>query len=339
LTYQLFNTIYVSITFTCKIQVFNRYQLWDFMMTRFAGVVRTINARLIFKLSILAIFLLAGCGGSGNIPVASVLSSGRITLSWNDVSGAASYEIYMSTSPGVTTLNSYKISDVTSPITITDLEPGTTYYFMIAVFSDSGESRKSKEVSFTVSDTEGFIDFGDLIGPSEPENKSPPTVKSPVSSSAEAQRAMKKAAPGARAAARDKALGPAVKTGQTASKQSTKSATKKPTMTDSQKTPTATQKKAPVAKKKSSQTVVSSKADTRDVTLAWDDVPGATSYNIYWRDKSGVTRQNGTKIGNVKNPHKLKGLTKGKRYYFVVTAVNQSGESSESAEFSFTVGE
>ena len=68
-------------------------------------------------------------------------------------------------------------------------------------------------------------------------------------------------------------------------------------------------------------------------------MPGATSYNIYWRDEPGVTRQNGTKIENVTNPYQLKGLTIGKKYYFVVTAVNPSGESSESAEFSFMVGE
>jgi len=95
----------------------------------------------------------------------------------------------------------------------------------------------------------------------------------------------------------------------------------------------------PPATKKPSQTVAGSAADTRDVTLAWDDVPGATSYNIYWSDKPGVSRRTGTKISSVRNSHKLKGLIKGKKYYFVVTAVNQSGESRESEEFSFTVGE
>jgi lysophospholipase L1-like esterase len=509
--------------------------MWDYMMTRFAKAGRTINARLMFKLSILVIFLLAGCGGYGDIPIASVLSSGRITLSWNDIPGAASYDIYMSTSPGVTTLNSYKISDVTAPITITDLEPGTTYYFMVAVFNDSGESRKSKEVSFTVADTEGFIDFGDLIGPSEPENKSLQSAKSSVSSSAAEQSAVKKTAPPGRPDARDKAgseviicfgdsltsgigaapgqdypsqlaamigkpvvnkgipgdttasalrrlnrdvlsakpdivlitlggndlkngvakniafghlkyiveaiqdsgakviigglkfpgldrgfgqgyvdlakqtgatlipdifdgivdnsnlmsdpihpnnagyriiaqrfynaLRPVGKTDQAVSKKSTKAATKKSaraatkepaptaeaaplatkktsqtvakksTPAAAKRTPATTQKTASVGVQKSSSAVQSSVPGTREVTLAWDDVPAATSYNIYWSDKPGVTRQNGTKIGNAKNPYKLKGLIKGKKYYFVVTAVNQSGESSESEEFSFTVGE
>jgi hypothetical protein len=90
---------------------------------------------------------------------------------------------------------------------------------------------------------------------------------------------------------------------------------------------------------KTTHTVKAPTPETRDVTLAWGDVPNATSYNIYWSEKAGVTRKNGTKISNVKNPHKIKGLKKGMKYYFVVTAVNASGESKESEEFSFTVGQ
>ncbi len=62
----------------------------------------------IFKVAV-SIFLsgwiflpLTGCGGgNGNIPAASILSSGRITLSWNEIPGAAAYNIYISTSPGI----------------------------------------------------------------------------------------------------------------------------------------------------------------------------------------------------------------------------------------------
>jgi fibronectin type 3 domain-containing protein len=80
-------------------------------------------------------------------------------------------------------------------------------------------------------------------------------------------------------------------------------------------------------------------SETQSVTLKWDDVPGATSYNIYWSHKPGVTRKNGTKISNAQNPHKIAELKKGKKYYFVVTAVNASGESKVSEEFSITVGQ
>jgi fibronectin type 3 domain-containing protein len=73
------------------------------------------------------------------------------------------------------------------------------------------------------------------------------------------------------------------------------------------------------------------------VTLAWESVPGATSYNLYWRNQAGVTKQNGKKISNVKNPYKITGWKTGMTYYFVITAVNKDGESQESAEMSYTV--
>ena len=82
-----------------------------------------------------------------------------------------------------------------------------------------------------------------------------------------------------------------------------------------------------------------STVETQDITLGWKDVPNAASYNIYWSDKPGVTKKNGNKISNVKNPHKIEGLKKGSKYYFVVTAVNASGESKESEEISFLVGQ
>jgi len=75
----------------------------------------------------------------------------------------------------------------------------------------------------------------------------------------------------------------------------------------------------------------------KQVTLAWESVPGATSYNIYWRNQAGVTKQNGKKISNVKNPHKITDWKPGMTYYFVITAVNKDGESQESAEMSYTV--
>jgi len=445
------------------------------------------------------IFSLAGCGGgTGNIPVASVLTSGRITLSWNRVPGAAFYELYMSTSPGVTTLNSYKISNVTPPITITDLEPGTTYYFMVAVFSDSGESRKSKELSYTVADTEGFIEFGDIIVQSEPKDKSSQPAETPVSSAAAGKAAVKPSEPQVPAVPKGKAgseiiicfgdsltfgtgagagmdypsqlakmIGKPVinkgipgdttagalrrlnrdvlsanpgtvlitlggndlkngvskniafrnlkyivetiqardakviigglkfpgmgrgfgqgyedlaqRTGATLipdifagivdnlnlmsdaihpnnegyriiarkfynamvpAKQANQAADRNTGQAATKQTGQAVTKKADQAATiKTGQAAINSGSQTRDITLAWDDVPNATSYNIYWSDSPKVTKQNGIKIEKVTNPYKMKDLKIGGKYYFIVTAVNESGESKASEEFSFTVGQ
>jgi len=73
------------------------------------------------------------------------------------------------------------------------------------------------------------------------------------------------------------------------------------------------------------------------VTLSWDNVANAFSYNIYYNDSPGVTKQNGKKIADVTNPYTINGLKRGKIYYFVVTAVANSAESKESEEISFSV--
>ena len=112
---------------------------------------------------------LAGCGGSENIPPDNILTSGEVTLTWEDVPNAAVYNVYLSTSPDVPDHNRYKISNVTNPITITDLEPSTTYYFVVTVEGDSGQILKSKEIAYTAVRTEGFIQFGDILSHSEPD--------------------------------------------------------------------------------------------------------------------------------------------------------------------------
>ena len=227
---------------------------------------------LFLQLLAWTIMSLAGCGGSENIPPASILTSGEVTLTWEDVTGATAYNVYLSKSPSVTVFNSYKISNATNPITITDLQLGTTYYFVVTVENDSGQRRKSKEISYTVVNTEGSIQFGDIFSHSEPNVA----------------------------------------------------------VSEIENVPEASDSKP---------TVKASTPETRDVTLGWNDVPNATFYNIYWSDKPGVTKKDGTKISNVKNPHKITGLKKGGKYYFVVTAVNASDESKESEEISFIVGQ
>ena len=80
-------------------------------------------------------------------------------------------------------------------------------------------------------------------------------------------------------------------------------------------------------------------AATGQITVAWDSVPNASSYNIYWRTAPGVTKQNGTKITGIQSPYTFSGLKHGITYFFVVTSVSQTGESQASEEFSFSLPE
>jgi fibronectin type 3 domain-containing protein len=71
-------------------------------------------------------------------------------------------------------------------------------------------------------------------------------------------------------------------------------------------------------------------------TISWSPVYGATSYNLYWSNTSGVTPGNGTKIASVASPYIHTGLISGTTYYYIVTAVNSYGESPASNQVSAT---
>src|SRR5450759_4122739 len=81
------------------------------------------------------------------------------------------------------------------------------------------------------------------------------------------------------------------------------------------------------------------KATARDANnlIGWTAVSGATSYNVYWSNTSGVNKTNGTKINLANNPQTHTGLADGTTtYYYVVTALNAGGESAESVQVSAT---
>jgi formylglycine-generating enzyme required for sulfatase activity len=68
------------------------------------------------------------------------------------------------------------------------------------------------------------------------------------------------------------------------------------------------------------------------VTLTWTPAAGATSYNIYYARSSSVSKTSGTKsTGIARAPFKVRRLSDRTPYFFVVTAVNASGESGESS--------
>ncbi len=85
-------------------------------------------------------------------------------------------------------------------------------------------------------------------------------------------------------------------------------------------------------------TGVNLSAGDRQLTLSWQSAPGAAFYNIYWSTSPGVSKSTGTKIPHVTSPYTHSGLTSGTLYYYVVTAENDCGESSDSAQVSATSG-
>ena len=86
----------------------------------------------------------------------------------------------------------------------------------------------------------------------------------------------------------------------------------------------------------SAPTGVTASAGDGQITITWTSVSDTASYNIYSSTASGVTKLTGTKLTNVTSPYTNTGLTNGTTYYYVITAVNSYGESSESSQVSAT---
>ncbi len=71
-------------------------------------------------------------------------------LSWLDVPGAASYNLYFHTEAGLTLQSGTRIEGVTSPFTHTGLANDVPYYYALtAVYGDESESPLSEEVNVT----------------------------------------------------------------------------------------------------------------------------------------------------------------------------------------------
>ncbi|MFY9268172.1 MAG: fibronectin type III domain-containing protein, partial [Candidatus Manganitrophaceae bacterium] len=82
---------------------------------------------------------------------------------------------------------------------------------------------------------------------------------------------------------------------------------------------------------------------TNQVTLNWDQIVGADSYNLYISEQSGLTKDNfatlrgGRKRSGVTRPYTLTGLTPNRTYHFVITAVDGGTEGPGSREITTTL--
>lgn len=127
-----------------------------------------------FVIISLFVLFLAGCGDtktpttttapSAPTGVSATAGNGQVTISWTAVSGATSYNIYWSTTTGVTKSNGTKISSATSPYTHTGLTNGTTYYYIATAVNSSGESVESAQVSAKPAATAATATINDFVG-------------------------------------------------------------------------------------------------------------------------------------------------------------------------------
>jgi hypothetical protein len=76
---------------------------------------------------------------------------------------------------------------------------------------------------------------------------------------------------------------------------------------------------------------------TGEVSVKWDAVTDATSYNIYYAETSGVTTATGTKVADITGTsYTISGLTPATTYYFIVEADGPGGTALMTGEVSAT---
>jgi len=84
------------------------------------------------------------------VPPTGIVASpgnGQVSLSWGNVLGATSYNIYYSSSMGVTRESFSNVKGILSTSqTVTSLNNGTTYYFVVTAMSPGGESVESNQL-------------------------------------------------------------------------------------------------------------------------------------------------------------------------------------------------
>ena len=74
----------------------------------------------------------------------------QVALTWTAVSNATSYNLYYSTTTGVTTANGTKVTGISSAAyTVTGLTSGTPYYFIVTAVNAGGESLASAQATAT----------------------------------------------------------------------------------------------------------------------------------------------------------------------------------------------
>ncbi|MEJ2474981.1 MAG: fibronectin type III domain-containing protein, partial [Desulfobacterales bacterium] len=79
-----------------------------------------------------------------------------------------------------------------------------------------------------------------------------------------------------------------------------------------------------------------STAESGKVTLVWNAAPEATGYTVYMSTSPGVTPLNAYRFPVTENSITITALSPGMTYYFIVTALGQSGEVGRSKEMSYT---
>ncbi|HBG06532.1 MAG: hypothetical protein A2075_24910 [Geobacteraceae bacterium GWC2_58_44] len=261
--------------------------------------------------------------------------SRQATISWPAVTGATSYNVYWSATPGVTSANGTKLANAASPAVQGGLSDSTTYFYIVTAVNGAGEGAASIQVAAsTVAAVPAPTAPAAVINPSAAGGANRVTLSWPAVTAASSYNIYWSNSPGVTTTTGTRISGatsPYVHTGLSAGAGYYYVVTAQNGVGESPASAqAAATTNAPPPSLPAAPTGVSASGGSNQVSLSWQAVSGAGSYNLYWSTTSGVTTATGTKITSVGSPYLQTGLSAGSTFYYIVTAVNGAGEGPAS---------
>lgn len=283
-----------------------------------------------------------GCGGGSDTtpaapakPTGIAVSGGdsQATVSWSAVADATSYNIYYGTTAGVTTATGTKIASAASPQVVTSLTNGTAYYFVVTALNAGGESSVSSEKSATPAVVPQLpakpAGIAASVGDSQVTVSWSAVANATSYSIYYGTTAGVTTTTGTRIAS---ATSPQVVSGLTNGTAYYFVVTAVNAVGESliSSEKTATPSATPLPPASPNGRVVTSPV-AGQITVTWNAVLGATSYNVYYLQAATAPTKAqvlaSTPAVSATASINITGLTSGATYYVLITAVNAAGES------------
>ncbi len=260
--------------------------------------------------------------------VSTIAGDEKVTISWDSVTGATSYGIYMHTSTGVSKTNfTEKRTVTTTSYTWTSLTNDTTYYYILTAENDYGESDESDEISATPS----------AIGtaPSAPENvtviaqNGKTTISWDSVYDSTSYNIYWSTSPGVSKDSYEGKIADITDisythTGLTNDTTYYYILTAENDYGETDESDEISATPSVTGEAPSTPTAVTPTAGDEEVTISWDTVYDSTSYNIYWSTSSGVSKDSYEgKISSIpETSYTHTGVTNDTTYYLLYVNKN-----------------